>query len=211
MSKTLFFQKPFTYKFFNATLYLVGINLLVFLATLRIPTLVYYLSLCPGLLVTKKWVWTIVSYMFVHGGVQHLVFNMLALFMFGIQLERAIGSREFLLFYFVCGIFSGLCSFGAYMLTGQYGVFLMGASGAIYALLLAYAVVFPHSRIFIWGIIPVSAPILVLVYAIIEICSEMTGKNGGTAHLAHLFGFLGAFLYFIIRMKINPFKVWKNS
>lgn len=211
MSKPLFFQKPFSYKFFNATLYLVGINILVFLVTFRFPNLLYYLSMCPGLLVVKKWVWTLVTYMFVHGGIQHLIFNMLALFIFGIQIERALGSKEFLLFYFVCGIFSGLCSLGMYMLTGQYGVFLMGASGAIYAVLLAYAVVFPRSIIYIWGIIPVPAPILVLIYALIEIFSELTGRGGGTAHLAHLFGFLGAILYFFIRMKINPFKVWKNS
>jgi len=211
MSKPLFFQKPFPYKFFNATLYLVGINLVVFLLTFRFPQFMYYLSLCPAMLITRKWAWTFVTYMFVHGSMQHLFFNMLALFVFGIQLERAIGSREFLLFYFICGIFSGLCSFGAYMATGQYGVFLMGASGAIYALLLAYAVVFPRSIIYIWGLIPVPAPLLVLIYAIIEIFSEVTGRNGGTAHLAHLFGFLGAILYFVIRMKINPFKIWKNN
>lgn len=210
MSRPLFFQKPFSYKFFNATLYLIGINILVFFVTFRFPNLQIYLSLCPGLVIYYKMFWQFITYMFIHGGVQHLFFNMFALFVFGIQLERALGSKEFLLFYFVCGIFSGLCSFGTYWFTGNPRVMLMGASGAIYAVLLAFAVVFPRSIIRIWGIIPVPAPILVLVYALIEIFSEVFGSSSGVAHLAHLFGFLGALLYFPIRMKINPFKIWSN-
>lgn len=210
MSKPLFFQKPFPYKFFNATLYLVGINILMFFVTMRFPNLQIYLSLCPGLIVYYKMFWQFISYMFIHGGLQHLLFNMLALFVFGIQLERALGSKEFLLLYFVCGIFSGLCSFGVFWFTGVQKVMLMGASGAIYALLLAYAVVFPKSIIYIWGLIPVPAPILVLVYALIEIFSEVFGSADGINHLTHLFGFLGALLYFPIRMKVNPFKIWKN-
>lgn len=211
MSKPLFFQRPFKYTFFNATLYILCINLVVFLAILRLPRLMSYLSLCPGLMIYYKMYWQPLTYMFVHGNFQHLFFNMFALFIFGIQLEKTIGSKEFLLFYFVCGILSGLFSLGVYVLTGQYNTFLLGASGAIYALLFAYAVVFPRRMIFIWGLIPVPAPILVLIYAIIEIFSEVTGRNGGTAHLAHLFGFFAAFLYFLIRMRINPFKVWRNS
>ncbi|MCQ2596959.1 MAG: rhomboid family intramembrane serine protease [Treponema sp.] len=211
MSRSLFFQKPFSYKFFNATLYLIGINLVVFLLTMRFPVWMNYLSLCPVLVVYYKMFWQFFTYMFVHGSLQHLLFNMLALFCFGIQLEKALGSKEFLLFYFVCGIFSGLCSFGMYMFTGQYRIFLLGASGATYALLLAYAVVFPRNIICIWGLIPVPAPILVLAYALIEIITEVFGSRTGTAHLAHLFGFLGALLYFPIRMRVNPFRIWKNS
>lgn len=188
----------------------MGINLVVFLLTMRFPEWLYYLSLSPRGMVAYRMLWQPVTYMFVHGNFQHLFFNMLALLCFGMQLERALGSKEFLLFYFVCGIFSGLCSFGIYMATASYNVFLLGASGAIYAVLFAYAVVFPRSIIYIWGIIPVPAPILVLVYALIEIFSEVFGIRGGTAHLAHLFGFLGAILYFFIRMRVNPFKVWKN-
>lgn len=211
MSKPLFFQRPFTYKFFNATLYLIGINLVMFLVTMRFPEMNIYLSLCPGLVVYYKMFWQFISYMFVHGGFQHLFFNMFALLIFGMQLERIIGSKEFLLLYFACGIFSGVCSFAVYWFTGYDRILLMGASGAIYALLLAYAVVFPRSIIYIWGLIPIPAPILVLAYAIIAIVSQLSGRGGGTSHLAHLFGFLGALIYFPVRMKINPFKVWKNS
>ena len=169
-----------------------------------------YLSLNPILFTDYRMIWQPLTYLFVHADFSHLFFNMFALLVFGMQLEKTIGSKEFLLFYFVSGLISGLLSFGVYKFVGADRVFLMGASGAIYALLFAYAVVFPRNRIYIWGLIPVPAPILVLIYAIIEITSELTGRNGGTAHLAHLFGFFAAFLYFIIRMRINPFKVWKN-
>ncbi len=206
----LFFQKPFKYKFFNATLYIIGINVLVFLLTNMYPRANLYLALNPAIMIQYSFYWQPLTYMFVHGSWMHLFCNMITLLCFGITLEKTIGSREFLLFYFVTGILTGVLSFVYYRLTGQYRVFLMGASGAIYAVLLAFSVVYPQSRIFVWGLIPVPAPLLVLVYAVIEIFCALTGTRAGTAHLAHLFGLLVGFLYFIIRMKINPFKRWKN-
>ncbi|MCF0241792.1 MAG: rhomboid family intramembrane serine protease [Treponema sp.] len=211
MSKQLFFQKPFKYTFFNATLILAGINALVLVATFAIPNLPTLMALNPYNMIKMHWYWQPFTYMFVHGSISHLFWNMLVLVSFGIHLERALGSKEFILMYLVCGVISGLLSFGVYVLTGQYGVFLMGASGAIYAILFAYAVAFPRAVVYIWGLIPVPAPILVLIYTIIEVLSEVTGMGGSVAHLTHLFGFLAAFLYILIRMKINPFKVWKNS
>lgn len=86
---------------------------------------------------------------------------------------------------------------------------LIGASGAIYGILFAYAVIFPRSRIFIYGLIPVPAPILVLIYAIIEFFSQFFSSLN-VAHQAHLAGFGFAFLYILIRMGVNPIKVWRN-
>ena len=94
--------------------------------------------------------------------------------------------------------------------TGQYYVFLLGASGAIYAVLFAYAVVFPRSIIYIWGFIPLPAPVMVVVYALIELGSQFF-KADNVAHLTHLFGFLSAWLYFVIRMGIHPVKIWKKT
>lgn len=135
---------------------------------------------------------------------------MLGLLVFGLQLEKAIGSKEFLLFYILCGALSGLFSFVVYTFTGQFKVRLLGASGAIYAVLFAYAVFFPRSIIMIWGIIPVPAPILILIYAIIEFVSNFYGTSN-VSHLTHLFGFLAAWLYFVIRMGIHPVKIWKDT
>jgi len=134
---------------------------------------------------------------------------MLGLLIFGTSVEKAIGSKEFLLFYLLCGLLSGLLSFVIYFFTGAYGVLLMGASGAIYSVLFAYAVCYPNSRVFIWGIIPVRSPILVLIYTIIEIVSQVVSYSN-IAHMTHLLGFFVAWLYFIIRMGINPIKIWKN-
>ena len=103
--------------------------------------------------------WQFFTYMFVHQGVSHIIFNMLALLFFGFSVEKAIGSKEFVLFYVVCGAIGGLLSFAVYYFTGSYNYFLMGASGSIYAVLFAYAVCFPRSVIYIWGIIPVPSPI----------------------------------------------------
>jgi membrane associated rhomboid family serine protease len=115
-----------------------------------------------------------------------------------------MGSREFLLFYFVTGIFAGIFSFLVYMLTGAYLVFLMGASGAIFAVQLAYAVFFPDAIIYIWGILPLRAPVMVLGFTVLELVSQIFGINSRVAHFTHLAGFGFAWLYFLIRFGINP-------
>lgn len=213
--RQLFIQKPFKYSYFRATPALILANAIIFLMTVVFPSAGSYIYNFGALNVVRVHMqhmyWQFLTYMFVHQNLSHLFFNMFGLFIFGVQLERAIGSKEFLLFYFICGIIGGLFSYGVYFLTGQYRVFLMGASGAIYAVLFAYAVVYPRSKIYIWGILPVPAPLLVIIYTIIELGSEFTGRGGNVAHLTHLFGFASAWLYFMIRMKINPVKIWKNA
>jgi len=210
MDKPIFIRRPFKYVNFNSVLYLIVVNFIVYAVTYFTPQLKYYLSLNVGSVIYRKMFWQFFTYMFVHGGFTHILFNMLGLMVFGVSLEKAIGSKEFLLFYFVCGFASGLFSFIVYYLTGSYRIFLMGASGAIYAVLFAYAVCFPRSRLYIWGILPVQAPILVLVYAIIEIAGQFFSFSN-IAHLTHLFGFAAAWCYFLIRMGINPIKVWRNN
>lgn len=210
MKRQPFFRKPFTYKSFRAALWIIAINIVFFCFTSVMPQMKYYLSMNVYYLIGRKMFWQPVSYMFTHGSFVHLLFNMFVLYQIGTAVERAIGSKEFLIFYFVTGILSGLLSLLVYLLTGQWAVFLLGASGAIYGLLLAYAVLFPKAKLFIWGIIPVSAPLLVIVYAFIELLSGMEGSSG-VAHSAHLFGILVAWLYFVIRFGVHPLKIWKES
>lgn len=205
-----FFRKPFKYTFKNATLILILINVAVFFLTSFFPNLTYYLALNPVFVLSGHYYFQFITYMFVHGNWQHLFFNMLGILVFGINLEKGLGSKEFVCLYLITGIFSGLLSFITYIFTNQAMVFLMGASGSLYAILFAYAVFFPRSIIYIWGIIPVPAPILVLAYAIIEAGSQLLGRGGNVAHMAHLFGFLGAWLYVRIRMGIKPLKVWRG-
>jgi membrane associated rhomboid family serine protease len=144
--------------------------------------------------------------MFFHGDLSHILFNMFALFVFGAPLERYIGSREFLLYYFVTGILAGVFSFGAYFFTGAYYVALMGASGAIFAVQLAYAVFFPQSIIYIWGILPLRAPVMVLGFTALEIVMMVTGMGGNVAHVTHLAGFGFGWLYFHVRFGIRPWR-----
>jgi len=201
-------RQPFRYENNGAVYWLIGINVLVFVAMyfLGFRRLTYYLSMIPGLIIQRGWIWTFVTYMFVHGGFSHILFNMLALLIFGMHVERQMGSREFLLFYFVTGTLAGIFSFVVYYLTGAYGVILMGASGAIFAVELAYAVFFPTSIIYLWGILPLRAPVMVLGFTALELVSSIFGLSQGVAHLTHLAGFGFAWLYFIIRFGMNPWQ-----
>jgi membrane associated rhomboid family serine protease len=136
---------------------------------------------------------------------------MLGLFFFGVQMEQRIGSREFLLFYMFAGVLAGLFSLMVYWFTGSFQVWLLGASGAVFAVLLGFATYFPTARIFVFGILPIRAPILVTIYACIELFMQFTGTRSGVAHLTHLAGLLFAYLYFLIRLEINPVKVFIES
>ena len=211
----IFFRKPFKYTYNRTTFVIIFINLAVFFLGYFLPKANNYIytygSLNPVLVAKYHMYWQFVTYMFVHQNISHIFFNMFGLLIFGLQVERAVGSKEFLLFYFICGITDGIFSFLVYYFTGNYRTFLMGASGAIYALLFAFAVVYPKSIIYVWGIIPLPAPLMVFVYTLIEVGSQLLGRSANVAHLTHLFGFASAWLYFLIRMKVNPLKVWKNA
>jgi membrane associated rhomboid family serine protease len=150
--------------------------------------------------------------MFVHdpNSMGHIFFNMLALFIFGSQVERQMGSREFLLYYLLTGILAGVFSFFVYWLTGARGVLLMGASGAIYAVQLAYAVFFPRSVIYIWGLLPLRAPVMVLGFTIVGIVMMVTGLGGNVAHFTHLAGFAFGWFYFLLRFGVNPWKAMRS-
>lgn len=192
-------------------MYLIIINAIFFLLTSNFPRLKVYLGLCPSLFFQYKMLWQPFTYMFIHGSLMHLISNMLGLFFFGLSLEKAIGSREFLLLYFTGGLFSGLFSLLSYILTGTYSAVLIGASGALFTILFAFAVVFPKANIYIWGLLPIPSPILILVYAAVELFSQFFGFRSNVAHFTHLFGFLVSYLYFIIRIGVNPFRVWKDA
>lgn len=197
-------RKEFRYSFDYITLYIIGVNFIIYFITMASPLLFYNLALIPEL-TRNGALWQPITYMFVHAGFQHIFFNMLGLLIFGLAVERTMGSKEFLLFYLVTGTLAGLFSLFAFMLMGINAP-LVGASGAVFGVLFAYAVIYPRSIIYIWGIIPVRAPLLVLGYTILEIFNEITGLQGNVAHLTHLAGFAFAAAYFPIRHGINPIK-----
>ena len=146
--------------------------------------------------------------MFTHGSVSHLLFNMLSLYIFGTAVERRVGSKEFLLYYMLTGTLCGLASYGVYYLANT-NVVLLGSSGAIYALLMLFSVLYPRAVIYVFGIIPVPAPVLIILYFVIELFSGMMSFDG-VAHMTHLFGLVFGLLYILIRMRLNPLREWRR-
>lgn len=154
----------------------------------------------------------LVTYMFMHGSFAHLFFNMFALWMFGNTLENIWGPNRFLLFYFVCGIGAGLVqelvqyiqyatTLQAYTSVNMHGQIIpmreylnllttVGASGAVYGILLAFGMMFPNSTLYIYFAIPIKAKWFVLIYGVIELFSGLSGTADGIAHFAHLGGML---------------------
>ncbi len=206
-------HRKFSYSFNYVTFVLAAVNVIVFIITGsgRNSNWTYLLGLQPHLCIKGRFYWQVFTYMFMHGSWSHLLSNMLGLFFFGIFVERQIGSKEFLLFYLLCGTVCGAASLGIYVLTGYWGIVLVGASGAVYAVLLLFAVIFPRSSVFIFGLIPVPAPLLIIIYAGIAVFDEVFGLKAGVAHLTHLSGFAAAWIYCLIRFGVNPVKVWKNA
>jgi membrane associated rhomboid family serine protease len=204
-------RRPFRYQTFGAVFWLIGINVLIYAAGAFLGRGFWYylaewMSMIPYKITEDKWLWTFVTYMFMHGDFRHIFFNMLGLLIFGLHVEKQMGSKEFLLYYFVTGTLAGVFSFVAYYYTHNYRVALMGASGALFAVELAYAVIFPDSIIYIWGILPLRAPVMVLGFTALELFFSLSGGRGNTAHLTHLAGFGFGWIYFLLRFGVNPWR-----
>ena len=201
----------------QATKNLLAINVLMFLATIVMERKGIDLTGVFGLHFFKAAdfaPYQLVTYMFMHGGFSHLFFNMFALYMFGSVLERMWGVKRFLIYYFVAGIGAGLLQevvqYVSYIHEGlaayenvktptgvvPMGLFLnmwttVGASGAIYAILLGFGMLFPNERMFIFPLpFPIKAKFFVIGYAVIELLLGFTNSTDGIAHFAHLGGML---------------------
>jgi membrane associated rhomboid family serine protease len=140
--------------------------------------------------------WQLVTYAFMHGSWAHLLSNMFGLFMFGGAIERLFGGREFLLYYFVCLIVAGITQLLVIHFFMPDQMFpTIGASGALFGLLLAFGMMYPHEKIMLIFLpIPMPAWLFVTGYAAIELFSGVTGTQPGVAHFAHLGGLLGGYL-----------------
>jgi membrane associated rhomboid family serine protease len=167
---------------------LLAANALMYLASQVYPVLFYQLLLVPAMIPVRPW--TLITYMFLHGGLGHILFNMLALYFFGSRVELRIGSRHFILLYLISGMTGGLLS-----LVFTPGAYIIGASGAVFGVSFAFAYFWPRDRIYIWGVLPIEARWLVILTAGIAIFGGFTGAQGGIAHFAHLGGYVGAWFY----------------
>lgn len=167
---------------------LIIANVVFFLLQMANPLVERMLMFVPALALERPW--TIVTYMFLHGGFTHLLFNMLGLFFFGPRLELELGPRQFLLLYGLSGISGAVLSLFLSPMTA-----IIGASGAVYGVFLGFAYFWPRAQIYIWGILPVEARWLVVLMTLFSLFGGVGGSTDGTAHFAHLGGFLGGFAY----------------
>ncbi len=188
---------------------LIGANVVMFVAMAFLPKswTLDVLGLVPFFVVHQLKVWQLVTYMFLHGGIFHIVFNMLALWMFGTELERIWGSRYFLKFYFVTGVGAGALTVLFSLLPFEFarqlqGATIIGASGAIYGLLLAYALYFPDRPIYMYFVFPIPAKVFVAIMGAIAFFSSLSDA-GGVANATHLGGLLVAYL-FLKGARIHP-------
>jgi membrane associated rhomboid family serine protease len=206
MTRSSLIRRPFGYSFRNLAIWLIAINVLVFALKFIVGRgLDGYLAMTP-ILVLYGFVWQPFTYMFVHANLTHLLVNMLGLLFFGTAVEKELGSREFILYYLLTGFLAGVFTFAAYLFTGGADIPFLGASGAIFAVLLAFATLQPNAQVLIWGIIPMRAPTMVLGYTLIELFSQVFGLMNGVAHLTHLAGFAFGWLYFLARFGVNPWR-----
>ena len=202
--------------------HLLIINALLFLATFTLNRFNVDLSDYLGLhfFLAKDFMpYQLLTYMFMHANFEHIFFNMFALWMFGNTLENIWGSKRFLLFYIVCGLGAGICQevvqfidFG--MRTDWKGLAVLndgmrevlntwntvGASGAVYGLLLAFGMLFPNSRIYLYFLFPIKAKWFIIGYAVIELFSGFF-SSGNVAHFAHLGGMLFGLILILIWKK----------
>ena len=163
-------------------------NVVVFFLTMLAPEFILeWFAFNPSRILSRPW--GTVTYMFLHGGFWHLFMNMLVLFFFGPSLEARMGSTEFIRFYLVCGLGGVALSF---IFAPSW---IIGASAAVYGLMLAFAMTWPDAPIYIWGIFPVKAKWLVTFLFVVSLFSAFGGAGGGIAHFAHLGGLLAGFVY----------------
>ncbi|PKL38592.1 MAG: DUF1751 domain-containing protein [Spirochaetae bacterium HGW-Spirochaetae-1] len=165
--------------------------------------MVYYLGLVPSLVVDKGYVWQIFTYMFLHGGFFHLFLNMYALLIFGIPIEQNWGSKKFLGYFLFTGLGAGITIFLInYFLFGGMiaGIPTIGASGAVFGLLLAFGMLYPDAQILLFFILPIKAKYLVVLYGLFEFYS-MVSSGGGSevSHVGHLGGLVFGLIYFFVR------------
>jgi membrane associated rhomboid family serine protease len=155
-------------------------------------------------------VWQVFTYMFMHAGFSHLFFNMFALWMFGMELENVWGSRKFLTYYLICGVGAGIANLLLAPLFSEVGP-TIGASGAIYGVLLAFGMLFPDRLIFIYFFVPLKAKYFVALYMIIEFVTVGIGGTDGVAHFAHLGGAFVGFVYLMLEgYNLSFFKPREN-
>jgi membrane associated rhomboid family serine protease len=177
-------------------------NVAVFVVNLFVPAIQDVLGLTPFEVLERGRLWQLATYMFVHSRLSftHILFNMLTVWMMGVDLERRWGTQAFTRYYFVCGVGAAICVLLACWLPFQsarasYSLTTIGASGAVYGVLLAWAMLFPERRVLLMFLFPVPARTLVLILGGIAFLSALSASGSGVSNVAHLGGLLAGWIY----------------
>jgi membrane associated rhomboid family serine protease len=156
------------------------------------PSFSQHFGLVPRLVLEERWIWQPVTYMFVHGGFFHLFFNLFMLWMFGMAIEAQWGTREFLKFYFICGLGVAVVKV---LLWPHSMTPLVGASGALFGLLVAFAMLYPDAVVYLYFLIPVKAAHMAILCGLMELFLMFSQGDRGVDHFAHLTGLAVGYLY----------------
>ena len=162
-------------------------NVVVFVFSTVFPALIMDFALVPMAILYRPW--TLVTYMFLHGGFMHILFNMLMLFFFGPRLEERLGSRTFIWFYLACGVGGAILSFATP------DARIVGASGAIFGVVVGFARYWPRENIYIWGVLPIQARVLAIFMVASSLFAGFAGAREGVAHFAHLGGLIAGWIF----------------
>jgi membrane associated rhomboid family serine protease len=185
---------------------LIGANIGFFLLQQVAPGITQDFAFVPAWILRRPW--TLLTYMFLHSpaGLSHILFNMLALFFFGPRVEALMGSQRFVTLYLISGFMGGILS----IFFAPYSP-IIGASGAVFGVQLAFAMHWPRDQIMIWGIFPVEARWLIVGTTLLSLYGGFGGSGGGVAHFAHRGGYVGAYLYLKWVEKRAPVKQWQKK
>lgn len=158
----------------------------------RLDWITRFFGLTPYMVWHRFAVWQLVTYMFLHGGIAHIFFNLFALWMFGSELEYKWGSQFFLKYFFITGIGAGVC---VTLFTPNAHIPTVGVSGVIYGILLAFALTFPNRYIYLYFFVPIKAKYFALFFGLLEFFSTVSHSSDGIAHVAHLGGMVIGYIY----------------
>jgi membrane associated rhomboid family serine protease len=187
---------------------LLIINIIVFVLielSGKRSTLFLSFGLVPSMVWSQLKIWQIFTYSFIHGGFFHIFFNMFVLWMFGKDLENQWGTKDFLIYYFVCGM-------GAGFITALFGINsiipVVGASGAIYGLLVAYGFTYPNRLVYLYGLFPLKVKHMVLGLGVIAFFASMSASQSNISHITHISGMIIGLIMMYFNLSWSGLKMW---
>lgn len=195
MSPRMFSHEPMNFKTMPPAIKgLIVANVVVFLLShiAGLDQFSQMFGLVPRHAIFDRWLWQPFTYLFIHGGFMHLLFNLFALWMFGMPVESEWGGAEFVKYYFLCGLGAAALTLA---LTPHSPIPVIGASGPIYGLLVAFAMLYPDAVVYLYFLIPISARNMAILFGLIEFFSGWSGARPGIANFAHLGGMVTGYLY----------------